>query len=267
MRKALFTVIVVAAAVVLWSRVAMADTILDPQIFIGPPGSNSPPGGTAVGGESNLLVGTSSGTGFSLGVAGNHTMQDPMLVIFGAAPGSVLSPTLGFSGCPTVTGCGIAPLGTYGITGNNNVVFNTSDAYSVLGVTANASESFTNWQTADSLNGFGTPSQYLLDVFSVPATVTGMQGISLSEKGLAAGSFIIAYSCEVPDPNLAACSGGQVGATPFTNAGLVTVTSGGGPPPPPPPPPPVNVPEPAALPVAGLVLGALVAAWRTRKSA
>ena len=52
----------------------------------------------------------------------------------------------------------------------------------------------------------------------------------------------------------------------FTNAGLITTTSGGSPPPPP-PPPPVNIPEPAALPVAGIVLGALVARWRTGKGA
>src|SRR6266478_5328626 len=50
-------------------------TVIDPQLFVGPPGTNSPPGGTAIGGESNLLTGNAAGTGFSVGVAGNHTMQ------------------------------------------------------------------------------------------------------------------------------------------------------------------------------------------------
>ena len=70
----------------------------------------------------------------------------------------------------------------------------------------------------------------------MPASITGKQGISLSEIGAAAGSFVILYSCETTaTPAGAACSGGDIGATPFTNAGLIDTTSGGGPPPPSPP--------------------------------
>src|SRR5438270_10457783 len=84
--------------------------------------------------------------------------------------------------------------------------------------------------------GFPAPASYTLDVFAVPASITGKQGISLSEIGAAAGSSVILYSCETTaTPAGAACSGGDIGATPFTNAGLIDTTSGGGPPPPSPP--------------------------------
>ena len=246
--RAISLLLGVGAVMVLWSGVAMADTVFDPQIFVGPPGSTSPPGGTAVGGESNLITG--SPTLFTVGVAGNHTMQDPLLIIFGAYPGSVANPTLGGPGCPA-SGCPLATVGTdYGLTANTKT-FSSGDSYNVLGLSDNgsgaASESFGNWQTADSKNGFPAPANYELFVFAVPDILSGKSPINLSESGLADGSFVIAYSCEAPDPTLAGCTGGAVGASPFTNAGLI------------------DVPEPSALPVAGLVLGALVTAWRTRK--
>jgi hypothetical protein len=87
-------------------------TVIDPQLFVGPPGTNSPPGGTAIGGESNLLTGNAAGTGFSVGVAGNHTMQSPLLVILGLYPGSAANTSLGFTGCPAA-GCPLATVGTY----------------------------------------------------------------------------------------------------------------------------------------------------------
>jgi PEP-CTERM motif-containing protein len=189
-------------------------------------------------------------------------MQDPLLIIFGAYPGSVANPTLGGPGCPT-SGCPLATVGTdYGLTANT-ATFSSGDAYGTLGLTDNssgaASESFGNWQNADLLNGFPIPANYALFVFAVPDTLSGGSPINLSENGLAAGSFVIAYSCEDKStPALGPCTGGVVGASPFTNAGLIDVTEGGGPPP--------EVPEPSALPVAGIVLGALVTAWRTRKA-
>jgi hypothetical protein len=269
MRRLSFMVVGVVAATMLFAGIAMAGTI-DPQIFIGPPGTNTPQGGTAIGGESNLLVGTSSGTGFVAGVAGDHTMQDPLLIIFGAYPGSAASPTLGFTGCPA-SGCPAATVGTYGLTANT-ASFSSGNAYETVGLTETnsgaASESFVNWTAADALNGFPAPSSYTLDVFAVPTGLTGTQAISLSEKGLAAGSFIIAYSCEITStPAGGPCDDGQVGATPFTNAGLVTTSSlGGPPPPPPPPPPPTTVPEPMGLPVVGIAITALAIAWKRRSA-
>jgi hypothetical protein len=266
MRRILLTTAAsaLATAIAAASLTAQA-TVIDPQLFVGPPGTNSPPGGTAVGGESNLLIGTAAGTGFSVGVAGNHDMQAPLLVILGLYPGSAANTSLGFTGCPAA-GCPLATVGTYGITTNTSTLSSGQNAYTQIGLTdpgsGQASESDTNWAAADNANGFPAPATYTLDVFAVPAAITGHQGISLSETGAAAGSFVILYSCETSaTPAGAACSGGDIGATPFTNAGLIDTTSGGGPPPPPPPPPP-PVPEPSSLAIfAGALLGLL---WRVR---
>jgi hypothetical protein len=233
--------------------------VIDPQLFVGPPGTNTPPGGTAIGHESNLLTGNASGTGFSVGVAGNHDMQSPLLVILGLNAGSAANTSLGFTGC-LAAGCGLAAAGTYGISTNTATLSAGQNAYTQIGLTdpgsGQASESYTNWAAAATANGFTVPTSYSLEVFSVPASLIGRQGISLSETGATAGSFVILYSCQTSaTPAGAACSGGDIGATPFTDAGLITVTSTGGSPPPPPPPPP-PVPEPSSLLIlSGALLG------------
>ena len=257
-----------ALALFAGAGVAQADVIVDPQLWIGPPGSTSPPGGTAIGNESNLITGTGSGSSFVAGVAGNHTMQSPTLLIVGLdGPAGAGGVKIGFSGCPT-TGCPTANPGTYGLGANTGTLNATNfhDAYAALGIAdagGGNSESFTNWNSADQLNGFPVPTSYTLEAFSIPAAITASNFLSLSEVGLPAGSFLILYSCEAPDPTLAACSGGSVGSTPFTNAGLIT-TSSGGPTPPPPPPPPV-LPEPSALVILGTAVLGLIGWGRIRK--
>src|SRR5260370_39818326 len=73
-------VLILAALVILapgLAGVAQAD-----QLFVCQPSvtqnCTSAPGGTAIGGESNLITNTGS---FDIGVAGNHTEQNPLLVI------------------------------------------------------------------------------------------------------------------------------------------------------------------------------------------
>jgi PEP-CTERM motif len=264
MRRMAFTTVLSTLAITIAAATSLP--VQAAQLFVGPPGSNSPPGGTAVGGESNLLTGNASGTGFSVGVAGNHDMQSPLLVILGLNTGSAANTTLGYTGCPAA-GCPLATVGTYGITTHTGTLSAGQNAYQQIGLTdpgaGQASESYTNWAAAAAANGFSVPASYTLEVFAVPASLTGHQGISLSETGATAGSFVILYSCETTaTPAGGACSGGDIGATPFTNAGLITTTSNGGTPPPPPPPPP-PVPEPSSA----LILGAglLGLAWRVRR--
>jgi hypothetical protein len=266
MRRTTFTAVLSTLAITIAAATSLTAqaAVVDPQLFVGPAGSNTPPGGTAIGGESNLLTGNASGTGFSVGVAGNHNMQSPLLVILGLNTGSAANTTLGYTGCPAA-GCPLASVGTYGITTHTSTLSSGQNAYTQIGLTdpgsGQASESYTNWAAAAAANGFSVPASYTLEVFAVPASLTGHQGISLSETGAAAGSFVILYSCETTaTPPGAACSGGDIGATPFTDAGLITTTSTGGSPPPPPPPPP-PVPEPSSALILGAALLGL-GSWR-----
>jgi hypothetical protein len=48
--------LIIASLLALFSVPATAGVVLDPQIFVGNPGSSNSPGGTAVGGEGNLLT-------------------------------------------------------------------------------------------------------------------------------------------------------------------------------------------------------------------
>jgi hypothetical protein len=216
-----------------------------------------------------------TGTGFSIGVAGNHTMQDPLLLIFAEPTGTLAPITVGFNNpaCPTSTGCPAATIGDYGLTADTKTVTGAgTDLYQALGLTESgagtASVTVGNLDLASSLQMPPLPDggTYTLDAFGIPVSLTGKQGISVSEAGAPAGTFVFAYSCETSStPPLGPCvDPGVVGATPMTNVGILTTSSSSGPPP---PPPPTSVPEPMTLPVAGVVVGALLAAWSTRRGA
>src|SRR5215469_18977845 len=80
---------------------ASATVIDDPQIFIQQSGSSP------AGGDPNTITNPGS---FVVGVAGNFTLQNPLLIIVGVYDGN---------GTPSITyggGVSVAPLGTYGLT-------------------------------------------------------------------------------------------------------------------------------------------------------
>jgi hypothetical protein len=265
--------LIIASLLALLSAPATAGVVLDPQIFVGNPGSSNPPGGTAVGGEGNLL--TDPMGGFVVGVAGgsNQVLQNPLLVIVGAydATAPITGAGIANTNCPGVSGhsCGGAPTpGPYGLTANN-IEVTGGDIYTALGLPegsgGGASVTFANINgilTQQQVPGqppgtkFAAATSFFLTVFEVPVGLTGHQAESFSESLFPPGSFVIGSGCNAPDPTLAPCSDGDIGASPLTNIGIIDTTTTGPPPPPPPPPPPV--PEPSSLVIlGGAVLGLL----------
>src|SRR6266481_1289098 len=93
---------------------APAQTVVDPQIYFCQGGPcSSPPGGTAIGGESNLITDPSN---IGVGVAGGtFTLQNPLLIIVGVYNGDG-TPSISFSGCAVPSACPAATVGTYGLT-------------------------------------------------------------------------------------------------------------------------------------------------------
>jgi len=214
----------------------VAPVVLDPQIFIQQSGSSP------AGGDPNLITDTSA---FVAGVAGNHTLQDPLLVIVGAYNGTGGTPSISFSGCATPSACSAATVGTYGLTANTATYTSSSTgtAFAQLGLGAGGSESFGNWSGADVANGFAAPTSFGLYAFAVPTSLAGGSPITIDESGAANGSFIIAYDCETGTGSSSGCATpGDRGQTVFTNTGLVD--AGGTPP----------VPEPSTLALFGVGL-------------
>lgn len=201
--------------------------VIDPQIFVQQSGSS------AAGGDPNIISNTGA---FVVGVAGNHTLDNPLLVIVGVANGAGV-PTISFAG-----GVSNAVIGTYGLTAQTKT-FTSGDALATLGLNSGGSESFVNWTGADAAKGFGTPTSYTLYAFALNASLNPTDSpITIDESGAANGSFIAAYSCE-GTPVTSACSGGDIGQTVFTNTGLINAGTTR------------SAPEPSAL---ALVGGALV---------
>jgi hypothetical protein len=284
--------LIIASLLALLSAPATAGVVLDPQIFVGNPGSSNPPGGTAVGGEGNLL--TDPNGGFVVGVAGgsNQVLQNPLLVIVGAydATAPITGAGINNTNCPGAGGhpCSGAPttgttnpspppasFGPYGLLANN-IEVTSGDIYTALGLpegsgggpsvtVANINGILTQQQVPGAPPGttFPAATSFFLTVFEIPVGLTGHQAESFSESLFPPGSFVIGAGCNAPDPTLAPCSGGDVGASPLTNIGIIDTTTTGPPPPPPPPPPPI--PEPSTLVILGAALAGL-GVMRRRKS-
>ena len=143
------------------------------------------------------------------------------------------------------------------MTANTATLSSGQDALSQLGLTGDGSESFVNWTGADNTHGFGTPSSYTLYAFALNTSLTSGNPITIDETGAANGSYIIAYDCNAGTGSNTGCStNGNIGQTPFTNAGLLDATT--------PPPPPSPVSEPSSLALLGAAFASL-GWWNSRR--
>lgn len=230
----------------------MTVTSTDPQIFFCQSAPcTSAPGGTAIGKESNLI--SNPGT-FFVGAAGNHTFQNPLLIIVGVYDGNG-TPTVSFADCATPSACPSATVNTYGLNSDTGSLTSTSGgtAFSKLGLTAGGSDSFSSWSMADTLNGFGTPTGFSLYAFELDGSLTPGAPFMIDESGAAAGSFIVAYDCLAGTGSSTGCAkNGDIGQSVMTNTGLLTTKT-------------TTVPEPgSSLGWLGTGLAGMVALLRRR---
>lgn len=234
---------------------AWADILTDPQIFVQQSGTAS------AGGDPNLI--TNNGAfviGVDGGTGGQTVLQDPLLIIVGVYNGDG-TPCISYLTNPCVSA---AAIGTYGLTTDmaTFTALSTGSAYDQFGLTSGGSESFGNWACGgngcpgtggDIGLGLAAPTSFTLYAFEISGiTLTSGSPITVDESGAAAGSYIIAYDCNngtgtnTTTTTTGGCATpGDIGQTPYTNAGLIT--SG---------PTEHKVPEPASLALlgSGLVL-------------
>jgi len=212
------TLVLLTLLVGLGLMAAPAFAQVDPQIFVYQ-FCTAP-----AGGDPNVITNTGA---FNVGIAGNHTLQNPLLVIIGVYNGSG-TPTVSFSGCATPSACPAAPLGTYGLTADTALFTagSVGTAFDQVALGAGGSESFVNWSAGDVAAGFAAPTSFSLFAFALNVNLTSTP-ISIDESGAANGSYIIAYGCLDGTGTSGGCGGnGNIGQTVFTNTGLIDNTPG-----------------------------------------
>ena len=205
-----------AVALCCLSGSAFADdlSVVDPQIFIQQSGTSP------AGGDPNPITNTGA---FVVGVAGNHTLQNPLLIIVGVYDGNG-TPSISFADCAVPSACPAAPLGTYHLTKDTATLTagSSGSAFDQLGLASGGSESFVNWSGGDTGIGLPKPSSFTLYAFALNTSLSGSGPITIDESGAANGSFIIAYDCENGHGSSSGCDKmGNIGQTVFTNTGFV----------------------------------------------
>ena len=233
-KPVLFTLLF-ALVFAVYTSPAGAQTIVDPQIYVCT-GCTAPPGTDPNPINSNTI---------NVGFAGNHTAAAPLLIIVGV-PGatSTTGPTISLP-----TGVSLMATGNYYGASTNKTLTGTldgfltavtSDAYTAVGLNPETnSESFTNWTTSPFPGGATNPdtgvTSFGLYVYAISYALNSGAGgnspINIDFSGLPTGSYVIAYNCAtLGSPTSTQCgttttTKGDIGDTPFTNAGFVTSTA------------------------------------------
>jgi len=206
-------------------------------IFVGSPSCPAPPGCPVFGNEVNGIRGNTYTLDQATGMP-NASMTDPVLLIIGVpnVGGTFSAPSISISmGSASLGGTppsGLAWNTATGFAGTMTSGGSITDAYQALGlsdpssINSGNSENFANWSAADSGVLGLTATNFGVYVYELQNTglVGHPSSVNVTFGGLPVGTFVAAYGCTSSFP----CSGGNIYATPFTQAGL-------------------NVPEPATL--------------------